>query len=136
MHKQRVGPLKTEAVRTYHERRNRAQREPGWCPEAEHQRAIVSAQADREREARRQTFETYAPEYLAWAKLRHRGYRTTRSQVNRLVGVFGPSMLDEINTASIEQHLAALEMDGASHVTVTATEIGCRRCSSALSGSA
>src|SRR3989454_11096300 len=35
IHQQRVGPLKSEAVRAYHERRARVLDEPGWCPAVE-----------------------------------------------------------------------------------------------------
>src|SRR5215467_894312 len=35
IHQERVGPLKSDAVRVYHDRRARVQDEPGWCPATE-----------------------------------------------------------------------------------------------------
>ena len=45
VHEERVGTVKTEAIRAHHERRARAGREPGWCPATE--RAAIRAQAAR-----------------------------------------------------------------------------------------
>jgi hypothetical protein len=70
----------------------------GWARTA-------AAQAERDRQVQRQTFKVHAESrYRPWAKQHHRGYRTTRSQVTRLVAAFTPHMLDEITTADIERH--------------------------------
>src|SRR5882724_8892769 len=56
IHKERVGPLKSDAIRTYHDRRARAQDEPGWCPAVEREQARVDAEAAAVRERARITF--------------------------------------------------------------------------------
>src|SRR5262245_4453939 len=58
-HKQRVGPLKSEALRCYHERRNRAASSPGWCPSVDSRRAREQAKEAKKREQARLGFEDY-----------------------------------------------------------------------------
>src|SRR5215831_7251734 len=47
IHQERVGPLKSDAIRVYHDRRARAQDEPGWCPAVERARARERAAKDK-----------------------------------------------------------------------------------------
>src|SRR2546422_4268884 len=103
IHKQRVGPLKTEAVRTYHERRNRAQREPGWCPQIEVQQERARVQAEQAKERERVTFRDFANGYAEWSKQNKRSWRTDRSHLKVLVERFGDKRLDEIAPLEIER---------------------------------
>src|SRR5205807_6560591 len=61
-HQERVGTIKSEAIRVCYARRAQAHNEPTWCPRAERQQA-------RAEEARQATFRQYGAEYLVWAKL-------------------------------------------------------------------
>src|SRR5438552_2274885 len=67
-HKELIGPVKTDAIRAYHERKKRTHEKPGWCPRDERQVARAAAQAKRASEAQRITFAQYADEYLAWCQ--------------------------------------------------------------------
>ena len=68
LHKEKVGPLKSEAVRVYHERRGRALSEPGWCPVVERRQAAYAAeqreQLERADRARAVTVREYAERWL------------------------------------------------------------------------
>src|SRR3989338_903143 len=68
IHKQRVGRVKTEAVRERDERRIRAQREPGWCPLVEVRNARQEAKAAEIRERSRITFTDHSRDFVEWAK--------------------------------------------------------------------
>src|SRR5438034_8150037 len=103
IHKQRVGPLKTEAVRTYHERRNRAQREAGWCPKIEVQKERGRVKAEQAKERARVAFRDFANGYAEWSKQNKRSWRTDRSHLKVLVERFGDKRLDEITPLEIEQ---------------------------------
>jgi integrase len=109
-HKERVGPVKSEAVRAYHERRARAHAHPGWCPVIEHQRARAAAAATRATETTRVTFAQYATGYLAWCQqpdasgqVRKRSWRTIKSELSRLLPAFGGRTLQDITTADVER---------------------------------
>src|SRR5438876_11619534 len=82
IHQERVSTIKTEAIRTHHERRARALSEPGWCPATE--RAASRAKADAA-----VTFRVYAADYEAWARGEHRSFRNTQSELRRLTAHFG-----------------------------------------------
>src|SRR2546422_8935526 len=69
IHKQRVGRVKTDAIRERDERRIRAQREPGWCPLVEVQHARTRAKEAQRRERARVTFADHAKDFIAWAKV-------------------------------------------------------------------
>jgi hypothetical protein len=104
IHKQRVGPLKSAAVRTYHDRRNRAQAEPGWCPRIEAQRERDRVRADRAREKARILFRDYAPVVAEWRRQnRERSWRTDQGRIKVLVDAFGDRCLDEITSLDIER---------------------------------
>lgn len=109
IHKERVGPLKTDAIRAYHDRRSRAHNEPGSCPQVEAGRERERARAERLREQARVTFREYASAYLKWAEAHHRSWMTTRSQVKALLAVFGDRRLDEITTADAERFLSGIQ---------------------------
>src|SRR5947209_14583375 len=66
IHQERVGPLKSDAIRVYHDRRARTFSEPGWCPQAERREARARVEAEQAREKARITFRDYAANYLAW----------------------------------------------------------------------
>jgi len=108
IHQQRVGPLKSEAVRAYHERRARVLDEPGWCPAVERRQERALVLREQAREQARMPFRDYGKQYLAWAEAHHRSYETTRGQVEALVAAFGNRKLDEITTADAERFLAGL----------------------------
>jgi hypothetical protein len=57
-HQERVGTIKSEAVRVFYERRARAHDEPGSCPTVERQQARVE-------QARQVALRQHATEYLA-----------------------------------------------------------------------
>ena len=103
IHKQRVGRVKTDAIRERDERRVRAQREPGWCPTMEMVRERERVRDERAREERRITFRDYATGYLEWAKHQKRSWTTDRAQLNTLLPRFGDRKLDELTTADVEQ---------------------------------
>ena len=110
IHEETVGPLKSDAIRVYHERRARAHAEPRWCPTAVRREARAAAQAREAEEARRISFRQYAEEsYLPWAETHQRSYRTTRAEIGWLIKRFGGRRLDEITTADVERVLAGLQ---------------------------
>jgi len=100
-HQERVGTIKSEAVRVFYERRARAHDEPGWCPIVERQQARVE-------QARQVTLRQHATEYLAWAKLHHRGWKTEKSRIIRIVAVFGDVKISAITPADVERFLDQL----------------------------
>jgi integrase len=104
LHKEKVGPIKGDAIRAYHDRRARAQDEVGWCPAVE--RGRVRAQAAQARE--RVTFAEYAADYLTWAKDHKRSWTKDRSRLTRILPVFGDRKLDELTTADVERFLESL----------------------------
>ena len=54
------------------------------------------------------TFRDYATEYVEWAKLHHRGWRTEQSRVDAMVKVFEGMKLDVITTADVDRFLDGL----------------------------
>ena len=108
VHKEKVGPLKTDAIAGYYESRQRARHENGWCPLVERGQAKERVRADRERERRRVTFRAYAEQYIAWAKLHHRGAKTEEGRVNAMARAFGDAKLDAITSADVERFLDGL----------------------------
>jgi integrase len=57
------------------------------------------------------TFREYAEEYLAWAKLHHRGWRTEESRINAMSEAFGDIVLDALTLADVERFLDGLLKD-------------------------
>jgi integrase len=108
IHQERVSPLKSEAVRTYHERRGRAMDEPGWCPAAERRQVREQATAALASKRRRISFRDYAQDYLAWSASVHRAQRTAQYEVRRLITLLGDTPLDVINSADVERCVRAL----------------------------
>jgi integrase len=114
-HQERVGTIKSEAIRVCYERRARILSEPGWCPQAERRETRARLEAEEARENARITFRDYAASYLAWVqsvdnsgnRIR-RSWETIRSQINTLRPVFGDERLDEITTGDIERFRDAL----------------------------
>src|SRR5215470_5626513 len=115
IHKEKVGSIKGSetnapegsAVRAYQERKLLVR--PGWCPRLELQRKKAEAQAAH---ARRVTFRQYAlDDYLPWAKLHHRGWRTEESRIHSMVGTFGDMMLDALTPGDVERFLDGLLKD-------------------------
>jgi site-specific recombinase XerD len=66
------------------------------------QRERERARIEHEREAKRLGFRAYAQQYLAWAKLRHRGWDTEKSRVTAMSAAFVDMKLDAITTADVE----------------------------------
>jgi site-specific recombinase XerD len=108
VHKERIGPIRGDAIRAYHDRRRRAHDEPGWCPTISRRQDEEQARAAQVKESRRRTFGQYAKDYLAWAKLHHRGWRTEQGRVNAMVAVFGEVKLEALTTAEVEFFLDGL----------------------------
>src|SRR5262249_18954412 len=114
-HEERVGPLKTDAVRAYHDRRARAHSEPGWCPAVERREARERARQEQARQRCRITFGEYADDYQTWCEqtdatgqVRKRSWRTIKAELSRLRPAFGEKLLDNITTAGIERFLESL----------------------------
>jgi len=67
-HKEWIGPVKSDAIKTWHTRRNRVHDEPGWCPRAERRAAMEAQQheadARRQAEAQSITLRDYADRWL------------------------------------------------------------------------
>lgn len=102
IHKEKVGPIKTEATNAYHDRRGQARREPGWCPAVEREQARTKA-------ARiRMTLREYATDYLTWAEQNKRSWKKDRSRLNRILPALGDRKLDELTTADLERFLGTL----------------------------
>src|SRR2546425_353217 len=103
IHKQRVGRVKTDAIREHDERRIRAQREPGWCPTIEVRRERKRVRAEQAREKARVTFRVYAKEYGEWSRQNKRSWRTDDGRIKVLTERFGDKRLDEITSLEIER---------------------------------
>jgi site-specific recombinase XerD len=108
IHEERVGPLKSDGLRTHAARRQRAYGEPGWCPAMERRETRELAQARRERERRRMTFREYASDYLAWSATVHRSQRTAQYEVHRLASSLANMPLDAITHADVERVVRVL----------------------------
>src|SRR5262250_1142719 len=93
-----LGP--SDAARVYHDRRARAQDEPGWCPVTERDTKRAEARAA---QARRVIFRDYARDYLTWAKLHHRGWRTEASRISVMVEALGDVLLDALTHEDVEK---------------------------------
>jgi integrase len=104
-HEERVGPLKSDAIRVYHARRARVLTEPGWCPAAERKAALDRSKAEQARERSRINFEDYSRDYIEWAKENHLSWAKDDSRLTRVLPTFGPKKLDEITPAAIERFL-------------------------------
>jgi integrase len=112
IHKERVGPLKSDAIRTYHDRRARAQDEPGWCPTIEREQARSAAEAAVFRERARIMFEAFAEDhYLPHAKVHKRSWRTDESRIDWLIERLGGKRLDEITAQDVDTVLLELRRD-------------------------
>ena len=66
-------------------------------------------------EATRVLFADWCTQWLAWAKLHHKGYATDVSRVTLLSRTFGPLRLDEVTTAGVETFQPA--PDGFAHAS-------------------
>jgi integrase len=104
-HEEKVGPIKTEAIRVYHQRRARALGEPGWCPVIERKALREQKRSERAKQNGRMTFSDYAEDFIAWAKINHRSWSKDDSRLSRVLPVLGGKILDEITTAGIERFL-------------------------------
>ena len=114
-HQERVGTIKSEAIRVCYERRARAHDEAGWCPAIERQQARERAHTAVERERRRLTLREHALDFIAWAKVHHRSWAKDHSRLSRVLPVLGDKRLDEITTADVERFLGSL-LEGADAV--------------------
>jgi site-specific recombinase XerD len=129
-HEERVGPLKSDAVRAYHDRRAKSHAEPGWCPRKDREQARQRAMADRDRERRRVTFAEYArDDFTPWAREHHRSWKKHVSRLSRVLPVLGPRKLDEITTGEVERLL-----DSLSHGERALSPASRNRCRDLLSG--
>jgi len=108
LHREVVDTVKGNARDLLAVRRTAAQKDAAWCPRLERQRALAADQAEQEREAQRILFSDYCADYLAWAKLHHKGYATDVCRVGLLSATFGQLKLDEITPARVDAFLAML----------------------------
>lgn len=127
LHKERVGPLKSDAIRTYYERRARAHQEPGWCPRMVHERERARLEAERERAAKRITFGMFAEQYIEWSRQHKRSWKNTRTMMRAAAAAFGARKLDEITTGDVERFRDSLFERGVTRAT-------CNRYRDTLSG--
>ena len=118
-HKETIGPVKSDAVRVYHDRKQRVHDQPGWCPRDERRDARMAADAKRARDAARITFAACADEYLAWCRqidvageVRKRSWRTIKSEMSRLRPASGHKLLDELTTPDVERFIEGLLTTG------------------------
>lgn len=115
-HEELIGPSKTEAVRSYRERKVRVHREPDWCPrrERQQQRAQEAQQRQAARDAAaaqraRRDFDDYSEEYLVWIRPRLRSCDTAAGCIRRVgEGGLGRIPLDAVTTADIERVLTSV----------------------------
>jgi len=118
IHKEKVGSLKTDAIREYHARRSRAQREPGWCPTVEREQARTEALAAASREQARIRFREYVTGYTEWRRAhRERSWRGDRGRLTALVTHFGDRWLDEITSRDVDSYLGGLVTSGRARAT-------------------
>ncbi len=103
IHKQRVGRVKTDAIRERNERHVRAQREPGWCPTIEMRRERERVRVEEARERARVTFRDYAKQYGEWSRQNKRSWQTDDGRIKVLTERFGDKRLDEITPLEIER---------------------------------
>ena len=103
-----------------------------WCPRAERDRAQAAYEAATARERTRVLFRDFCADYLAWAKLHHKGYATDVSRVAVLRTTFGPLRLDEITAAAVDAFLAKLLTTRRSSTCIAAVRCS-RPCSAARS---
>jgi site-specific recombinase XerC len=115
-HKEKVGPLKGDAVRVYHDRRRRAHDEPGWCPRVEARQERERVRAELAKARARVTFRDYAAQYGEWSKRHKRSWRTDASRVTILTERFGDQSLDQITSLDVERFRDAL-LDGRTKAT-------------------
>jgi len=109
IHKERIGPIKTDAVHEYYARRSRAQREPGWCPRAETEQARAQAQAAAARERARIRFREFVAVYRVWRQAnRERSWRGDSQRLKALSAHFGNGWLDEITARDVDSYLVGL----------------------------
>jgi integrase len=108
IHRERADTVKGNARALLAARRTAAQRDATWCPRLERQRALAAQREAEAHEATRVLFADWSTEWLAWAKLHHKGYATDVSRVALLSGTFGPLKLDEITAAGVEAFLSKL----------------------------
>ena len=108
IHRERVDTVKGNARTLLAARRTAAAGDAAWCPRLEQERARSAHQTARERERARVLFADFCTDYLAWAKLHHKGYATDACRVALLSRTFGALRVDEITPAHIDAFLAKL----------------------------
>lgn len=87
-----------------------------WCPRLERQGALAAQRATAAHEATRILFAAWCVDWLAWAKLHHKGYATDLSRVTLLSRTFGSLRLDEITPAGVEASVEAAGHPTADHL--------------------
>jgi site-specific recombinase XerD len=108
VHEEKVGPLKSDAMRAHSARRQRVHEAPSWCPAMERRAARAKARAEAVRERRRVSFREYAEDYSGWSATVHRAQRTAQSEVRRLVSLLGDTPLAEVDSARVERTVREL----------------------------
>lgn len=109
IHEEKVGAIKSDAVRIHAARRQRIHEDSHWCPAADRRAARNLAALQKARDRQRVTFEDYAKDYLAWSATVHRAQRTAKYEVGRLVILLGEDVyLDAVSSADVERCLGTL----------------------------
>ncbi len=102
LHKEKVGTLKSDAISRYHQRRQRALSEAGWCPG-------VERAAERTKARRRVRFKAYAEGFDRWREAHlPRSRKADQGKVAVLTDKLGDQWLDEITADDIERALDAI----------------------------
>lgn len=127
LHKEKVGPIKSDAIRAYHDRRARALGDAGWCPGVARERERARIEAERKNEARRVGFRSFAEAHISWAQQHVRSWKNTRTMLRAAATAFGDAKLDTVTSADVERFRDRLMERGASRAT-------CNRYRDTLSG--
>ncbi len=130
IHEERVGPLKSAAIRVYHDRRARTLDQVGWCPALERQQERARAIAA-EAEAKPLTFGQYAERWQEQTVRPHRKARTVdyyrRILDLHLVPAFGTRPLTALAPTDVRALIAG-KLSGRCCAKHQAPTAGCAGC--------
>ncbi len=130
IHEERVGPLKSDAIRVYHDRRARALDQVGWCPTLERKQERARAIAA-EAAAKPLTFGQYAERWQEQTVRPHRKARTVdyyrRMLDLHLVPAFGQMPLTALAPTDVRTLIAA-KLSGHRCAKHEASTAGCAAC--------
>jgi integrase len=134
-HEEKVGSIKSDAVRIHAVRRQRVHDHPAWCPVVESRARREEAKrvevTDRDAAARATTFAQYAETWWTATVRPHRKPRTIdyyqRMIDLHLKPVFGSEPLNALNTAGVRA-IVAKKLSGQRCVKHETAVDGCKNC--------